>query len=76
MENYNIVKTDFNEIAELDELKWNHNNCYFNQLMKLIPNNIETFLEIVCGKGELSYMLSEKSQNVISVDLASIGLLA
>lgn len=40
MGSYNIVKTDFNEIAELDQLKWNHNNCYFNQLMKRIPNNI------------------------------------
>jgi tRNA (guanine-N7-)-methyltransferase len=51
MEDYNIVKTDFNEIAELDEPRWNHNNCYFKQLVKFIPDNIETCLEIGCGKG-------------------------
>lgn len=70
MEDYNIVKTDFNEISELDEPKWNHNNCYFRQLIKFIPDNIETCLDIGCGKGELSYMLSQKSKNVIAVDLA------
>jgi 2-polyprenyl-3-methyl-5-hydroxy-6-metoxy-1,4-benzoquinol methylase len=70
MEDYNVVKNDFNEISELDELKWNHNNCYFKHLIKFIPDNAETCLEIGCGKGELSYMLSRKSQNVIAVDLA------
>ncbi|WP_146126578.1 class I SAM-dependent methyltransferase, partial [Clostridium thermopalmarium] len=70
MEDYNVVKTDFNEISELDEPKWNHNNCYFNQLMKLIPDNVETCLDIGCGKGELSFMLSQKSKRVIAVDLA------
>lgn len=70
MEDYNIVKTDFNEISQLDEPKWNHNNCYFNHLIKLVPNNIETCLDIGCGKGELSFMLSKKSRKVIAVDLA------
>jgi len=70
MEDYNIVKADFNEIAELDEPKWNHNNCYFNQLIKLIPDNAGTCLDIGCGKGELTYMLSRKAERVIAVDLA------
>jgi len=70
MEDYNVVKTDFNEISEPDEPKWNHNNCYFNQLIKLIPDNIETCLDIGCGKGELSFMLSQKAERVIAVDLA------
>jgi ubiquinone/menaquinone biosynthesis C-methylase UbiE len=70
MEDYNVVKNDFNEISQLDELKWNHNNCYFKQLMKLVPNTVETCLEIGCGKGELSFMLSKKSQKVIAVDLS------
>lgn len=70
MEDYNVVKTDFNEISELDEPKWNHNNCYFKQLMKLIPDGVDTCLDIGCGKGELSFMLSKKSKKVIAVDLA------
>lgn len=70
MENHNVVKIDFNEIAQLDELKWNHNNCYYRHLLKFVPNNVDTCLDIGCGKGELSFMLSQKSKNVIAVDLA------
>lgn len=70
MEDYNVVKNDFNEISQLDESRWNHNNCYFEHLVKLVPNTAETCLEIGCGKGELSFMLSKKSQKVIAVDLA------
>ena len=70
VEDYNVVKNDFNEISELDDPKWNHNNCYFKQLMKLIPDNVNTCLDIGCGKGELSFMLSQKSKRVIAVDLA------
>ncbi|NLO82919.1 MAG: class I SAM-dependent methyltransferase [Clostridiales bacterium] len=70
MENYDIVKNDFNEIAQLEDPKWNHNNCYYNQIMKLIPDNAETCLEIGCGKGDLSFLLSKKSKRVIAVDFA------
>ncbi|MBV4424561.1 class I SAM-dependent methyltransferase [Clostridium tyrobutyricum] len=69
MEDYNIVKNDFNEISQLNEPKWNHNNCYFKHLVKLLPNTVKTCLEIGCGKGELSFMLSKKSTKVIAVDL-------
>lgn len=70
MEDYDIVKNDFNEISQLDELRWNHNNCYFKYLVEYVPNSIETCLDIGCGKGELSFMLSEKCKKVIAVDIA------
>jgi 2-polyprenyl-3-methyl-5-hydroxy-6-metoxy-1,4-benzoquinol methylase len=70
MEDYNVIEADFNEISELDEPKWNHNNCYFKHLLKFVSSNSETCLDIGCGKGELSFMLSKKSVNVIAVDLA------
>lgn len=68
VEDYNVVKNDFNEIPELDDPKWNHNNCYFKQLMKLIPDNVNTCLDIGCDKGELSFMLSKKSKRGICYD--------
>ncbi|NLM49934.1 MAG: class I SAM-dependent methyltransferase [Clostridiaceae bacterium] len=70
MQDYNIIKNDFNEIALLDEAKWNHNNCYFNELLKYIPKNCGTCLDIGCGKGELTYLLSKKCAKVVGVDLA------
>ena len=61
---------DFNEISELEDPKWNHNNCYYPQIVKLIPEHAETCLDIGCGKGELSAMAAQKAQRVIAVDLA------
>ncbi|KPU42974.1 ubiquinone/menaquinone biosynthesis C-methyltransferase UbiE [Oxobacter pfennigii] len=70
-ENYDIVKSDFNEIAELgSEPKWNHNNCYFSHLLQHIPTGTETCLDIGCGKGDLSALLSKRVGKVIAVDLA------
>jgi 2-polyprenyl-3-methyl-5-hydroxy-6-metoxy-1,4-benzoquinol methylase len=70
MEDYNAIKQDFNEIAQLDETKWNHNNCYFSYLMRFVPEGAGTCLDIGCGKGELSSMLARACAQVTAVDLA------
>lgn len=70
MEDYYVVRRDFNEIAELEEPKWNHNNCYYKEIIKMIPDDIDTCLDIGCGKGELSFLLSKKAKKVIAVDIA------
>jgi 2-polyprenyl-3-methyl-5-hydroxy-6-metoxy-1,4-benzoquinol methylase len=70
MQDYTAIKDDFNEISKLEDQKWNHNNCYFQYLLSLIPANTDTCLDIGCGTGELSYLLSQKAKNVIAVDLA------
>lgn len=70
MENYDIVKRDFNEISDIVEERWNHNNCYFKNLLKYLNDDNEVILEIGCGKGELSNLLAKKSEHVIAVDLA------
>lgn len=71
MEDYNVVKSDFNKIAELEnEPAWNHNNCYFKTLIKYIPDNAGLCLDIGCGKGELSQLAAQCAARVIAVDLA------
>jgi ubiquinone/menaquinone biosynthesis C-methylase UbiE len=71
MEDYDNVKSDFNEIAQLGaEPKWNHNNCYFGALLQSVPENAGVCLDIGCGKGDLSLLLSRKVSRVIAVDLA------
>ncbi len=71
MEYYDIIKSDFNEIAKLgDDPKWNHNSCYFPYLLKHIPAEAGTCIDIGCGKGELSSLLSKKVKKVIAVDIA------
>ena len=71
MEDYDVVRTDFNEIAALGpEPKWNHNSCYFGHLLKMLPAGAGAVLDIGCGKGELSLLLSQKADSVLAVDLA------
>ena len=61
MENYDIVKADFNEIAELgSDPKWNHNNCYFPYLLRQIPSEAETVLILdVAKESYQNYYLRE-----------------
>lgn len=71
MADYSVVKSDFNEIAELEnEPIWNHNNCYYKTLIKSIPKNAGLCLDVGCGKGELSQMVAQCAARVIAVDLA------
>lgn len=70
MVNYDTVKADFNEISQLAEPKWNHSSCYYKFILKHLPANPEICLDIGCGKGALSFLLSEKSKKVVAVDLA------
>ena len=72
MDDYNIVKSDFDEIADLpNPPKWNHNNCYFNYLLEFLPNRVGKCLDIGCGQGELSALLAKRSEKVVAVDLSS-----
>lgn len=71
MEDYDVVKCDFDEIADLpNPPRWNHNNCYFNYLLGFLPKHLETCLDIGCGQGELSALLARRANKVIGVDLS------
>lgn len=64
------VRADFNEIAELEEPKWNHNNAYSPLLLRQIPPGAKDALDIGCGKGALTARLAEKVKKVVAVDIA------
>jgi 2-polyprenyl-3-methyl-5-hydroxy-6-metoxy-1,4-benzoquinol methylase len=71
MEDYDVVKDDFNEIAEIEnEPRWNHNACYFKALLKYMPEGAGLCLDIGCGKGALSQLAARRAKRVIAVDLA------
>jgi len=71
VEDYEVVRADFNEIAALpDPPRWNHNNCYFPYLMRFLPERLGCCLEIGCGQGELCALVSGRAEQVIGVDLA------
>ena len=71
MEDYEIVRRDFNEIALLpDPPAWTHNSCYFSYLLRALPERFDSCLEIGCGQGELCALLAQRAGQVLGVDLA------
>ena len=71
MEDYEQVRQDFNQIAALpDPPAWNHNNCYFPYLLRVLPAQPGLCLDIGCGQGELSALLADRAERVLAVDLA------
>lgn len=64
------IQADFDKIASLDADTWNHNNHYHPYLLKQIPENCNTALEIGCGTGSFSRLLAQKANHVIALDLS------
>lgn len=65
------VSKDLDVLAKIYHPKWDKNIHYYKYLIKFIPPNCKTVLDIGCGSGEFSRMLSSKSEKVIAVDISS-----
>lgn len=70
MDERNIIKSDFDRIAKLKDKRWNHNRHYHKYLLSHISDNIDTALDVGCGKGEFTYLLARKSKRVVGIDLS------
>lgn len=70
MDIHNDLENDFDLIAELDPIKWNHNNQYYRFLLKKINKRCNNSLEIGCGTGEFCRLLALKSDQVTGIDLS------
>ena len=72
MENYlEKIKNDFDEIAAFEnEAIWNHNNHYHRLILGEIKPNAERIMEVGCGAGEFSRLVSARSNGVLGVDLS------
>lgn len=70
MSDQNDLKIDFDRIAELEQNKWNHNNHYYNFLLRKIGKSRGDSLEIGCGTGEFCKLLALKSDRVTGIDLS------
>ena len=65
------VEADFDRLALLDEDGWTTNNHYHDLLLKHVPHNCETALEIGCGTGAFARLLAERCKRVVALDLSS-----
>ena len=66
----NIIQSDFDRLALLDEDGWDHNNHYHDFLLNQIPLTCTKALEIGCGTGSFSRQLSAYADHVLALDLS------
>lgn len=64
------LRNDFNCIALHDQEGWNHNNHYHRFLLKQLPVQCKTALDIGCGTGEFSRLLARRAEKVVALDLS------
>src|SRR5215213_9234149 len=63
-------REDFNSIAPFETEKWNRNNHYHKFLLENLPRNYQNILEIGCGIGTFSRLLSPRARLVTAIDLS------
>jgi 2-polyprenyl-3-methyl-5-hydroxy-6-metoxy-1,4-benzoquinol methylase len=66
--NENVIK-QFDKIAFLPD-NWDHNQQYQHFLLKHIPRNCNTILDVGCGTGELTRKLVSYSKEIIGIDIS------
>jgi ubiquinone/menaquinone biosynthesis C-methylase UbiE len=65
-----IIRVDFDKLALWDTEGWGHNSHYHDYLLKQMAPNCEKVLEIGCGTGSFSRLLSQRAENVLALDLS------
>ena len=64
------IRSDFDRIALYEQEGWDHNNHYHRFLLKQLPTQYKTALDIGCGTGEFSRLLAKRVEKVVAIDLS------
>lgn len=64
------IRNDFDRLALFEQKGWNHNNHYHNFLLKQLPSHCQNILDLGCGTGEFSRLLTKCADRVVAIDLS------
>lgn len=64
------IQADFDRIAPVSQDEWDHNVHYYAFLLKHIRLSCEVALDVGCGTGAFSRLLTERSDHVVAPDLS------
>ncbi len=65
-----IIQADFDRLALLSRDGWDHNSHYGDFLLKHIPQDCESALEIGCGTGAFARLVAKRAGRVLALDLS------
>jgi ubiquinone/menaquinone biosynthesis C-methylase UbiE len=65
-----IIQADFDRLALLSKDGWDHNSHYGNFLLKHIPQDCDSALEIGCGTGAFARLMAKRAGRVLALDLS------
>ena len=68
------IRHDFDRLALYDVEKWDHNNHYHQFLLKQLPTQCQTILDIGCGVGEFSRLVASRADRVVAIDLSPTSI--
>lgn len=64
------IQADFDRIALLPRVGWNHNRDHHAFLLRQMPASRNAALDVGCGTGTFSRLLAERYDHVLALDLS------
>lgn len=65
-----VIQADFDRLALFSKDGWDHNSHYGNLLLKHVPRDCESALEIGCGTGAFARLMAKRAGLVLALDLS------
>ena len=64
-----VIIDSFDKIARFDDA-WDQNRFYQNLILKFVPKACRNALDIGCGTGEFTRLLSKRARRVVGIDIS------
>ena len=70
MQTPDTIRADFDRIADLPDVRWDHNHHYHPVLLRHVPPGCAEALDAGCGLGDFTRLLAARCGHVTGLDLS------